>query len=66
MTIKRLPPITGEIYHIYNKSIADERIFGNLNYLNKILKIIDFYRYDQNIRLSYFKKMKKKYKKTIY
>jgi len=60
MTIKRLPPITGEIYHIYNKSIADERIFGNLNYLNKILKIIDFYRYDQNIRLSYFKKMKKK------
>lgn len=59
MTLKRPTPTTGEIYHIYNKSIATENIFGNLNYLNKILKIINFYRYDQRIRLSFFNKMGK-------
>ena len=58
MTYRRPLIVTGEIYHVYNKSIANERIFMDTTYLNKILNIVDFYRYDQKIRLSFFNKMK--------
>lgn len=54
MTLKRSPLITGEIYHVYNKSIADENIFGDFKYLKKILEIVDYYRFNQKIRLSRF------------
>lgn len=58
MTLKRPPLITGEIYHVYNKSIAEENIFRDLRYLDKILDIVNFYRFEQRIRLSLFNKMK--------
>jgi len=64
MTLKRPLLVTGEIYHIYNKSIANENIFRDLNYLNKIFNTIDFYRYNQRIRLSFFNKMKKQLQKS--
>ena len=54
MTLKRLPLATGEFYHVYNRSIADENIFNNLKYLSKILEIVDYYRFNQRIRLSRF------------
>lgn len=43
---------TNEIYHLYNQSIGKELIFNSQEYLNKILNIIDYYRYPQTIRLS--------------
>jgi len=54
MSSKRLPLVTREYYHLYNKSIADERIFANLENLAKILEITDYYRFNQRIRLSKF------------
>jgi putative transposase len=54
MSVKRIPLATGEFYHVYNKSIADENIFDNLNYLNKILDNTEYYRFNQRIKLSRF------------
>ncbi|PIQ72237.1 hypothetical protein COY13_01585 [Candidatus Roizmanbacteria bacterium CG_4_10_14_0_2_um_filter_36_35] len=54
MTLKRPPLSTNEFYHVYNKSIADENIFDNLRYLGKILEIVDYYQYNQRIKLSRF------------
>lgn len=58
MTLKRKSIITGEIYHIYNKSINNEPIFKALKNLDMILEIVNYYRYQQKLRFSFFKKMK--------
>lgn len=47
----------GEIYHILNRSIAQEEIFTKKNQLNRILNLLQFYRYLQNIKYSEFKKL---------
>ena len=46
-----------EIYHILNRSIAKEDIFIKENHLNRMLGLIDFYRFPQNIKFSVFKKL---------
>lgn len=45
---------TGEIYHIFNKSVSGEEPFSSKRYLNKILSIAEFYMVPQSIRLSKF------------
>ncbi len=69
MTIRRPFIATGEIYHIYNKSIAKTLIF-NKSTLKKALEIINYYRYKQRIKLSKFKVLtddiKNIYLKEIY
>ncbi len=59
MSLKRCPLSTNEFYHVYNKAIADEKIFSDLEYLHRILQTVDFYRYNQRIRLSQFNKSAK-------
>jgi len=51
-----------EIYHILNRSIAKEDIFLKENHLNRMLSLIDFYRFPQNIKFSEFKKLSPKAK----
>ena len=63
MTSKILPLAIGEFYHVYNKSIADEDIFYNLKYLNKILEIVEYYRYDQRMKLSRFRRLRRSLQK---
>jgi putative transposase len=57
VSLKRVPLVTNEFYHVFNKSIGDAKIFNSLKYLNKILTIVDYYRFNQNIRLSQFHKL---------
>lgn len=45
----------GEIYHVFNRSIAKEDIFSSRGNLTKALEIIEFYRFSQKLRLSKFK-----------
>src|SRR3989339_1090314 len=45
---------TGEIYHLYNKSIADTSIFSDFNYLKRALVLASYYRFNQRLRLSKF------------
>jgi putative transposase len=54
MTLKRVPLVTNEFYHVFNKSVGEAKIFNNLKYLDKILNIVDYYRFNQDIRLSQF------------
>ena len=46
--------VTDNIYHLYNKSIADVPIFYSLENLRRTLRLVDYYRYDQRVRLSKF------------
>jgi putative transposase len=53
---------TGETYHIFNRSIANESIFSNQRYLNKVFEIVDYYRFPQSIRLSKYKTLPTSFK----
>lgn len=43
---------TNEAYHVYDRTIAKAPIFSTKQYLNKILEIVEFYLYPQELRLS--------------
>lgn len=47
----------GEIYHVFNKSVGNEKMFPSLRHLNQILNSIDFYRYQQALKYSKFKQL---------
>lgn len=49
---------TGEVYHIYNRSIAKAEVFKSVRDLNKAIEVVNFYRYPQRLRLSVFKQLK--------
>lgn len=57
MSVKRDVLATGEIYHIFNKSVGNEIIFPSLRHLSQITNSIDFYRYQQVMKYSKFKQM---------
>ena len=44
-----------EIYHVFNRSVARENIFSSSYYLRKAFEVVNFYRFNQRIRLSKFK-----------
>ena len=48
---------TDEIYHTYNRSIGKQFIFNSYESLNKILGIVDYYKYPQRIKYSKFNKL---------
>lgn len=52
MTIHRPVLAIGQIYHLYNKSIADTPIFNSLDNLKRAIGLVDYYRFNQRIRLS--------------
>lgn len=54
MTTHRPILLTNEFYHVFNKSIANQLIFDNFNNLKKIIRIVNYYRYKQKIKLSKF------------
>ena len=57
MSTKRDVLATGEIYHIFNRSVGNETIFSSLRHLTQIINSVDFYRYQQSMRYSKFKQM---------
>ena len=48
---------TGEIYHLFNRSIGKEIIFSSERYLYKILQIVDYYRFNQRLKYSEFSRL---------
>ncbi len=54
MTTHRPILSTNEFYHIFNRTIADQPIFNTIDNLKKIVRIVDYYRYKQKIKLSKF------------
>lgn len=47
MTRRITPLVTGEIYHLYNRSIARQPIFTRSRDLQRFLELIDFYRFSR-------------------
>lgn len=45
---------TGEIYHVYNRTIGKENIFISQRNLSKFIQVINYYRYNQSFKLSKF------------
>lgn len=64
MPRRRVALATDEIYHVYNRSIARELIFTSLRNLKRALRIIEFYRFPQEIRFSKFKSLPKESKEN--
>lgn len=54
---------TNEIYHVYNRSIAGERIFTSQVHLRKALELINYYRYSQRLSFSKYKRLPEELKK---
>lgn len=52
----------GEIYHVFNRSIAKENIFFSQGNLRKAIEIIEYYRFPQKLRLSKFKALPRELK----
>lgn len=48
---------TGEYYHVFNKTIAGFNVFNNLKDLLRITNLLNFYRYPQEIRYSFFQRL---------
>lgn len=57
MSYKIIPLVTGEFYHVYNRSIAKELIFDMPLYLKHALNTVEYYRFPQKLRFSAFKKL---------
>ena len=55
MARRNLVFATGEMYHIFNRSIAKTAIFSGKREIHKAFEILEFYRFPQDIRLSKFK-----------
>lgn len=55
MTTYRPILATNETYHVYNRTIGNTSVFSNYDDLNKFLEIVNYYRYQQRIKLSEFK-----------
>lgn len=58
MSSRRIPLVTGEIYHIFNRSIAKEPIFYKSADYQRFLEIIDFYRFNNpGLRFSFYNRL---------
>ena len=55
-----MPLIPGEIYHIFNRSIASQPIFKNQKDYQRITDVINYYRFKKlPLRYSYYKRLPK-------
>jgi len=63
MPKRKTPIVTGRTYHIFNRSVAGQRIFNNDFEYKRFLSLIDYYRHSSsNLRFSYFVRLGNKQK----
>lgn len=55
MSKRNLVLTTDEIYHVFNRSVGKQTIFSFKSNLTRILDILEFYRFPQELRFSKFK-----------
>lgn len=58
--------VTGEIYHVFNKSVAHEEIFTKVKDLKRAVNLLEFYRFPQSLKYSFFKRLNKEAKKEYF
>src|SRR3989344_7100501 len=58
MSYRRTPIVTGETYHTFNRSIAQQPIFINTRSYSRALELINFYSYLQpRLRFSHYNRL---------
>lgn len=58
MTSRKSPIVTNEIYHIYNRSVAQQPIFRNVRENNIFTELINYYRFSNTpLRFSYYSRL---------
>lgn len=63
MPYRNSPIVTNEIYHVFNRSVAQQSIFISKYDYKRALDLIDFYRFkDTNLRFSFYNRMKYQHK----
>lgn len=66
MPYRHIPFITGEIYHIFNRSIAKQPILKRKNDYERIYNLIDFYRFNKpKLRFSHYNRLALKERKEF-
>lgn len=65
MPVRKQPLVTNEYYHLFNRSVASERIFNTLIDLKRALKIINFYRFPTDLSYSFLLQRQKEERKAI-
>ncbi len=58
MPYRKTPIIVGQIYHIYNRSVAEQPIFQNKRDYTRALEEVKFYSYSKpSLRFSYYERL---------
>ncbi len=58
MPYRKTPLIVGEIYHVFNRSVAKQPIFTHQRDYQRALDTLEFYTYPQvNLRFSYYQRL---------
>ena len=47
--------VTGEIYHIFNKTVGNEEVFSGKKELERLDELVDYYRFNPNFSFSKYK-----------
>lgn len=66
MPSRKIPLISGEIYHVFNRSIAKQPIFNTKRDYNRFLEAINYYKFlDTPFRFSHFFRMDSKERASL-
>lgn len=58
MASRKIPLVTGEIYHVYNRSIARQQIFLSQRHYHRMTELIQFYIFTKpTLRFSYYNRL---------
>ena len=57
MTLRKRELLVSGIYHVYNRSIAKQKIFDRSEYLSRVFALVDYYRYQQTLRFSKYSEL---------
>lgn len=67
MATRKTPLVTGEIYHIFNRSIARQPIFTTQLHYQRMIELIQFYIFQKPpIRFSYYNRLQMKQKNNFF
>lgn len=66
MPYRKIPIVAGEIYHVFNRSVAKQPIFILNKDYQRAMEVIDFYRHkDLPMRFSYFNRLQSYQKQQL-
>ena len=66
MPLRKVPLVTNEIYHIFNRTVANEPLFTNVKEYKIFVKTIEYYSYvNTPFRFSHYLKLNNKEKQAL-